>query len=202
MTLAPLRRALLGAALLLPAVGQAQIAFGEPAPLADQPFEAADGSSISLAEAGGDAGLVVLFWSNTCPWTSRYADRVADLVGEYTAAGVGFVLVNANDAAQNEREGAAASREYAASLGLAAPYLVDTSGTLAGAFGAVNTPHAFYFGPAGTLLYDGAVDDSPADAGRVQVPYLRQAMDQSVAGLPIEVQRTQAFGCTIKRAGS
>jgi len=93
-----------------------------------------------------------------------------------------------------------ASREAVTAAGLAAPYFLDPQGRLAASFGATNAPHAFFFGPAGTLLYDGALDDSPAAADRVQVPYLAQAMDQSVAGLPIDVQRTQAFGCTIKRA--
>lgn len=201
MTLRVLRLALLGAALALPLTAAAQISHGSPLPLAGQSFGAADGATVTLADAAGESGLVVLLWSNTCPWSARYAERVADLIATYTPAGVGFVLVNANDPA-NDRESAAASREYAATNGLAAPYLADPAGELADALGATSAPHAFFFGPDRTLRYDGAVDDSPADVGRVQVPYLRQAMDQSIAGIPVEVQRTQAFGCTIKRAGS
>lgn len=196
------RFALLGAFFLAAPSVAAQVAYGATLPDPDRTFETADGSNVTLAEAAGEAGLAVIFWSNACPWASRYADRVVDLIEGYAPAGVGFVLVNANDPAQNERETAAASREHAAAAGLVAPYLVDASGDLATAFGATSAPHVFFFGPAGTLLYDGAVDDSPADMSRVQVPYLRQAMDQSIAGLAIEVQRTQAFGCTIKRAGS
>lgn len=197
-------RALLLSALgafVLGAAAEAQVSFGTPLPLADQTFDTADGASLSLAEARGEAGLVVLFWGNACPWAGRYSDRVADLIEVYAPAGVGFVLVNANDPAQSDRETAAASLEHAASAGLVAPYVLDSSGDLAEVFGASSAPHAFFFGPARTLLYDGAIDDSPADANRVRVHYLRQAMDQSIAGLPIEVQRTQAFGCTIRRAG-
>jgi len=72
---------------------------------------------------------------------------------------------------------------------------------LAAAFGVENAPHAFFFNGSGVLRYDGTIDDSPTSPDRVRVPYLAQAMDQSVAGLAIEVQRTQAFGCTIKRGG-
>jgi thiol-disulfide isomerase/thioredoxin len=185
--------------VLAAGAGAQPLSYGDPVPLADHPFAAADGSQTSLAAASGDAGLVVVFWSNACPWTDRYAPRLADLVARYTPAGFGFVLVNANDPAQNERETAAASRETATSAGLAVPYVADPDGQLADAFGVENAPPAFFFNGAGALRYDGTLDDSPTSPDRVRVPYLAQAMDQSVAGLPIEVQRTQAFGCTIKR---
>ena len=196
---APMTRPLLLAALLA-AAPSAQVVYGDAAPLAGETFETADGSRATLASATGPAGLVVVFWSNACPWTARYAPRLSALAETYAPAGVGFVVVNANDPAQGDRETPTASREAASRDGIAPPYLMDPAGRLATAFGATSTPHAFFFGPAGTLLYDGAIDDSPAAPDRVRTPYLAQAMDQSVAGLPIEVQRTQAFGCTIKRA--
>ena len=187
-------------ALTWAAAPSAQVAYGDPVPQASTSFATADGSSTSLGAASGSAGLVVVFWSNACPWADRYAPRLADLVARYTPAGVGFVLVNSGDPAVSPRETPAASRETSTAAGLAVPYLADASGALAAAFGATSTPHAFFFGPDGALRYDGTVDDSPASADRVRTPYLAQAMDQSVAGLPIEVQRTQAFGCTIKRS--
>ena len=180
---------------------RAQVPEPTPLPLADRTWTAADGSSLTLDAAAGPEGLVVLFWSNACPWTDRYAPRVADLVSGYAPAGVGFVLVTTGEGepsgAGRERQGPAAARARPA-VGLAAPYVADTDGALATALGARATPHAFFFGPDRTLVYDGAVDDSPADVGRVRVPYLQQAMDQSIAGLPVEVMKTQAFGCTIQ----
>lgn len=175
------------------------LAYGEALPMADDAFDAADGARTSLAASAGEAGLVVVFWSNACPWTDRYAPRLADLAARYTPAGVGFVLVNANDPAQSDRESATASREWAAGAGLVMPYLADPAGGLADAFGVTSAPHAFFFDAALTLRYEGSLDDSPASADRVRVPYLAQAMDQSVAALPIEIQRTQAFGCALKR---
>ncbi|MEM1114870.1 MAG: redoxin domain-containing protein [Bacteroidota bacterium] len=192
--------ALLGA-VLVPLSASAQISQGAALPLADATFAAADGATVRLGEAMGESGLVVVLWSNTCPWSTRYIDRLTALVADYTPAGVSFVFVNSNDPS-NERESADASREYAAARGLAAPYLADRDAALADALGATNAPHVYFFGPDRRLLYDGAIDDSPADVARVQAAYLRLAMDQSIAGLPIEVQRTQAFGCTIKRTGS
>ena len=193
-----IRSLLVALALVVAAAPSAQIAYGDPIPLAGQEFNV--GSSMStLDQIAGPAGLVVVFWSNACPWTERYTPRLGDLVGTYVPAGIGMVLVNSNDPAQNERESAVATREWQAQSGVSTPYLSDPDGALAAAFGARNAPHAFFFGPDGTLMYDGAIDDSPAAADRVQVPYLAQAMDQSIAGMAIEVQRTQSFGCSIKR---
>ncbi len=188
-------------ALLLTAGASAQgLTYGDPIPLGGTSFQAADGAQTALNTAKGSSGLVVVFWSNACPWTDRYAPRLADLAARYTPAGFGFVLVNANDPAMAPREAASASREVSTSAGLVMPYLADPGGQLAAAFGVSNAPHAFFFDASGALRYDGTIDDSPASAERVRVPYLAQAMDQSVAGLAVEVQRTQAFGCTLKRS--
>lgn len=190
--------ALVALALSVPV--RAQLATGDPLPSAETTLPAADGSSQALSGAAGEGGLVVVFWSNVCPWAGKYTDRLADLVGEYVPAGIGFVLVNANSPEQIEAEGAAASREAMAEAGLAVPYLLDGSGALASAFGVRSAPQVFFFGPDRTLVYSGAIDDSPASAVRVRAPYLQQAMDQTLAGLPVEVRQTQAFGCTIKTA--
>ena len=176
-----------------------------PLPLADRPLSADDGSSLTFGSAAGPEGLVVVFWSTTCPWTDRYAPRLAELVAGYAPAGVGFVLVTPGGAEAEAAPGGAAapravvsaSRPGPAASALAAPYVADADGSIAAAFGARSRPHAFFYGPGRTLVYDGALDDSPADADRVRTPYLRQAMDQSIAGLPVEVVRTQAFGCTV-----
>ncbi|MDT0632527.1 redoxin domain-containing protein [Rubrivirga sp. S365] len=175
----------------------AQTADPTPLPLTDRTLRAADGSSLSFGSAAGPEGLVVVFWSTACPWDDRYAPRLSDLVASYGPAGVGFVLVTSEGPAAVPTA-APAPRRRPASAGLAAPYVDDVDGSLAAAFGARSTPHVFFYGPDRTLVYEGAIDDSPVDADRVRTPYLRQALDQSIAGLPVEVMRTQAFGCTIK----
>lgn len=186
---------LVALALGLAPAASAQLAAGAPLPEASRPLDAVGGGTRTLAAEAGTQGLVVVFWSNTCPWGNRYAGRVAELAAAYGPAGVGLVLVNSNAPGVLEAESAEAGRVELAESGLAMPYLLDTDGTVAAAFGATSAPHAFLFGPDGRLLYDGAIDDSPSSAERVERPYLREALDQSVAGLPVEVQKTQPFGC-------
>lgn len=176
-------------ALLLaaPVRAQATLEMGAAAPLADQAFTTTDNATLSLADAMGSAGLAVIFWSDACPWVDKYAERMATLTDRYGRAGVGFVFVQSAPLTED------------GSLGNpGAPIVMDTGAQLATAFGARNAPQAFFFSSSDGLAYQGAIDDSPANVDRVQVPYLQQAMDQSIAGMPIEVQSTRALGCTIK----
>lgn len=190
------------ALLATPALAQpAGLAAGAALPEADRALATADGGQLALRQAAGPNGLVVVFWSNVCPWAERYGARLAALSSEYGPAGIGFAAVNANDAARFPEEGPDEMRRAAAEYGFGFPYLRDESGTLARAFGARATPQVFLFSSAGALVYDGAIDDSPSDPERVTLPYLRQAMDQQLAGLAVEVQRTAALGCTVKPSG-
>ena len=180
--------ALLAAA---PAVlAQEAIEQGEPLPLASSSWTTTDGATLSFDAAAGASGLVVMFWSDACPWVDKYADRVRSLVDQYGRAGVGFVFVQ-SDPPSDQADGSSTPT---------APVVLDVDRSIAAALGARSAPQAFFFGPDRALAYQGAVDDSPAGADRVRVPYLQQAMDQSIAGLPIEVQSTRALGCTIKPA--
>lgn len=187
------------AALAAAVPARAQLATGDALPAPGQALPTVDGRSTTLAGEAGTQGLVVLFWSNTCPWGDRYAGRVAALADTYRPAGFGVVLVNSNAPDRLEAESPEAGRAALAEAGLALPYLLDADGAVATAFGVRSAPHAFVFDGGGQLAYDGAIDDSPSSADRVERAYLTEALDRLVAGLPVEIQKTQPFGCRMRR---
>ena len=199
-TLCRLAPLVLVAVLLRPVAAQdgEPLEIGAALPLADVTLESATGAATSLAAEAGGEGLAVIFWSNTCPWVAKYEDRVLALAEEYVPAGIGIVLVNSNDPADNADEGFDAIRQHATDAGYAIPYLVDEGSRLAQAFGATRTPQVFLFDTTDRLVYEGTVDDSPSDAAQVEEEYFSDAMDQLIAGATIAVQKTKAFGCTIK----
>ena len=193
------RTALMAAAVLLPLAATAQpLDVGGALPEAARPLRTADGATLSLAQAAGPGGLVVVFWSSTCPWATRVSARLADLAAEYARAGVGFVAINSSDSTRLPDENVVGMRRAAAEAGFTFPFALDEGGALAGAFGAENAPEFFFFGADRRLAYRGAFDDSPADAATVEVPYLRQAIDQHLAGDDVSVKRTRALGCSIR----
>ena len=170
--------------------------IGAPLPLAERSMPSASGGAASLRQTMGDRGLAVIFWCNTCPWVKKYEDRVVALAKEYQAAGFGFIAVNSNDPVAYPEDGIAEMRSRAAAYSF--PYVVDEGAETAKAFGATRTPQVFLFDPAGTLVYEGTVDDSPSDPNAVEEAFFRNALNQLVAGEDITVQKTKAFGCTIK----
>ncbi|MEM6328488.1 MAG: redoxin domain-containing protein [Bacteroidota bacterium] len=186
------------ALLALPALASAQdaLAPGAAMPLAGESFDTADGGSSSLGAIADEGGLVVVFWSAACPWTTRYEARLGAIVETARANGIGVALVASNDPGRSAGDTPEALAESAATVG--APLLMDPSARLADAFGASQTPQAYLFGDG--LLYSGAVDDSPGDAARVTIAYLQQAVEQHLAGQAVEIEVTTPFGCTIKRA--
>ena len=167
---------------------------GSALPEANRSLQDAGGRTLTLAGSVGRAGLVVAYWSNTCPWAERNAARLAELAREYTPAGITFVAIAADEPASP----GSSTQQVATTLGI--PYVSDPGGELANAFGVSSLPTVYYFSADSHLVYEGAIDDSPADADAVDVPYLRQAMDQHLAAVPVEVQRTAALGCALQPA--
>jgi thiol-disulfide isomerase/thioredoxin len=167
-----------------------------PAP--DVPLTRVDGSSATASDLMGASATVFVFWSNQCPWVDRYEDRIQSVASDFRGEGVRFVLVNANDATTFPKENLEASRERADAADYDVTYVRDDDARLAEALGASRTPHVFVFDDANTLVYAGAVDDSPASADNVEKPYLRNALQAVTSGESVSVADTKAFGCTLK----
>ena len=171
-----------------------ELPLGSPLPMQDHTVSLVDGSTTTVGTLTGSAGTVFIFWSNQCPWVDKYEERVLALHTAFGGQGVNFVLVNANDPEAFPME--------AASEGLAKnypmPYVMDAGSQFAQALGAFRTPHVFAFDSTNTLVFTGAIDDSPGDAANVQNTYLRNVAQAMAQGGTLEFAPTKAFGCRIK----
>ena len=172
--------------------------IGAKMPLTDHVLTGLDGRPTTLADTLGAQGTVIIFWSNTCPWTKNYEKRVRSLASRAAEVGVRFVLVNANDPRAFPRETPPEARKRSVARAPGVAYLFDEGSALARAFGATRTPEVFVFDSAGTLRYSGAIDDSPRSEKDVGRAYLAEALEALRSGAPVEAPRTKAFGCLIK----
>ncbi len=93
---------------------------------------------------------------------------------------------------------AADVRAWRARLGLDVPYLLDTDGAAARAFGARGTPHVFVVDAAGKLAYEGAPDDGAWEPERRN--HVVDAVRALLAGGTVAVPRTRVVGCGLKLA--
>jgi hypothetical protein len=79
--------------------------------------------------------------------------------------------------------------------------LMDAEGKAGGAYGARVTPHMYIVNAQGLLVYAGGIDSIPsarsADIEKA-TNYVRQGLNELLAGKPISNAITQAYGCSIK----
>jgi hypothetical protein len=116
------------------------------------------------------------------------------LAQDYKARGINVVGINSNFS-----ESAADVKNHAAKHNLTFPILKDNGNKIADALGATRTPEAYFLDAGNKLLYHGRIDNS-RDASQVNSSELREAVDATLGGKPVEKAIANAFGCSIKRA--
>jgi len=77
--------------------------------------------------------------------------------------------------------------------------VADPAAAIAEAFQAAHTPECYLFNAGGTLVYKGAIDDSPGNADAVKTRHLNNAINDLLAKKTPKVNSTQVLGCNIKR---
>jgi peroxiredoxin len=171
------------------------VAIGDPVP----PFEGllgTDGLRHSLRDYSGAAALVVIFSSNRCPTAKAYASRLRALQADYAPRGVQILLLNANAPHLYPDEAFEKMVERAAEDGYTFPYLVDAGQQVARAWGPTCTFHAFLLDRERRLAYEGRVDNARLE-DRATRHDLRDALEDVLAGRPVAVPQTRAFGCSL-----
>jgi peroxiredoxin len=185
------------AAFTLPTTDDA-LEIGSPAPMADIAMLNVDGDSLSLADAAGENGLLVMFSCNTCPWVAAWEDRYPVVAEKAAELGIGMIVLNSNATYRDRGDGYADMQARAEDMGYGFPYVVDEDASLATAFGATRTPEVFLFNSDMKLAYHGAIDDNAKKPDDVENHYLLNAMTATVAGETIAQPVTKSVGCTIK----
>ena len=175
-----------------------ELEIGSAMPLMDHQLANISGNTMTLADAKGDAGTLVVFSCNTCPWVIRWEDRYVTLANTYAPKGIGMIAVNSNAARFGSEDSLEEMVEHAKNNGYNFPYAQDPESELASAFGATKTPHIYLFNGDDKLVYRGAIDDNAKNAKKVDEPFLANAIDALLAGNPINPQTTKALGCSIK----
>ena len=175
-----------------------ELEIGSTMPLKDLELADISGKNITLATAKGDAGTLVVFSCNTCPWVIRWEDRYVTLANTYVQKGIGMIAVNSNAARFGGEDSLEEMLEHAKNNEYNFPYAQDPGSELASAFGATKTPHIYLFNGDDKLVYRGAIDDNAKNAKKVDIPFLANAIDALLVGNPINPQTTKALGCSIK----
>ena len=177
----------------------AELPIGSDMPNADTKMKDISGKEVSLKDAKKKNGLLVMFSCNTCPYVIKNQQRTKEISAYALKNEIGVVLVNSNEAQRDDEDSYEAMKKYAEAQGYKWYYTVDKNSELADAFGANRTPENFLFNKDGKLIYHGAIDDNPSEAGKVNRKHLREAISEMINGKDVSVKTSKSVGCTIKR---
>jgi len=158
-----------------------------------------DGRVWSRDELRGNAGLLVVFMCNHCPYVKHIAKELAKIQQQYSPLGVGFVGISSNDVAGYPDDSPEKMKEEAALQGYRFPYLYDETQQVAKSYRAACTPDFFLFNAELRLVYRGQMDDSRPQSGDSPTGRdLRAALDAVLTGDPVPETQKPSIGCNIK----
>lgn len=197
-----LKSVLLVSVLALPGVAFAAATPGEAAPEFSETD--ADGKTHTLSDYEGE-WLVLEWFNKDCPYVRKHygSDNMPSLQEKYTGKDVEWLtIISSAKGKQGYLEPDEAKKEAEAhNLNASAPFLLDSDGDMGRSYGAKTTPHMYIINPDGDVVYAGAIDDNDS-ANPDVIPdshnYVAAALDQAMAGEPVETASSRAYGCTVK----
>ncbi len=192
--------------VLLTALTFAAAAFaveiGKPAP----DFTGTDiaGKTVKLSDYKGRI-VVIESYNSDCPYCENQykTGAMQALQKELTAKGAVWLIVNSvNTKNFSHRTPAQAKQEWADRKIAATAWIDDSSGVIGHLYGMETTPDMYVINQDGTLVYDGAIDNQPDPFHNPLTAnnYVRDAVNDLLAGKPIEVSQTKPYGCSMKYA--
>ena len=185
---------------LLPRAAHAAASVGQPAP--DFTLSDTAGKPVKLSQFKGK--LVVLEWNNPgCPFVRKhYQGNMQALQKDFTHQGVVWLAINSTEEASGDYLSPPQLARWMTEKGASpSATLMDEDGNVGKAYGARVTPHMYIVNGQGLLAYAGAIDSIPtarvADIEKA-TNHVRQGLTELLAGKPVSVATSQAYGCSVK----
>ena len=142
----------------------------------------------------GRKPIVIFYLMTDCPLSNGYVPEMNRLKAAYTARGVDFLGILAEDVSRED------ARTHVREFGYQFPVLFDPGNRLARKTAATVVPEVALL-VSGAVAYLGRIDNRMEDFGRkrevVTKTELRDALDAVLAGKSPAVPRTKAVCCAI-----
>lgn len=177
----------------------------KPAP--DFALLGSDGQEHPLSSYKGK--IVVLEWVNyECPFVKKHYHEpqrnMQKLQAYAEEKGIVWLSISSSGEGKQGYMNAADAKRLSAERGASPTVtLLDHTGRVGKLYGARTTPHLFVIDVNGILRYMGAIDDAPStdpDDIAEAKNYVRQAIDELLAGKEVSDQITESYGCSVKYA--
>ena len=145
---------------------------------------------------------MVLEWFNPgCPVVVRThtSGPLVDMGNEVTGDDIVWLAINSG-APGKQGHGVETNRNAAEKWGMSYPVLIDEEGVVGQRYRAKTTPHMYVINPAGQLVYNGAIDNSPnGRPGGEYQNFVSMALECVAEGREIDFG-ARPYGCGVKYA--
>jgi len=153
------------------------------------------GRPISVADLAQGKPTVLLTLATECPICQKYAGGLPELAAAYPQ--VAFIGVF------TKWEDTTLIQPFVRDYNLPFPIATDPKHRLIKSLKTEVTPEAFLVSPDGNVRYRGSINDWFAGLGKyrtvVTQEYLRNALDEYLAGKVVSLPQTKAIGCMFAR---
>lgn len=164
-----------------------------PATAQDARLVSSSGETSAFSEyAGRSAWTVFVFVSKDCPCLDAHVPRLEQLVRDYASRGVHFVGV---DSEVNATPASAAAQAQKLPFAV----MVDQDAVLANALDAKYATYSVLVDREGRVAYRGGIDSDKRMTHDDATPYLRNALDDVLAGQAPRQATGKALGCTLRK---
>ncbi|PRY09724.1 AhpC/TSA family protein [Pontibacter ummariensis] len=162
-------------------------------------FDTVSDNLVALQDIASTKATVIMFICNHCPYVQHILEELVEVATSYTAKGVSFVAINANDANLYPEDGPRQMKALALEHDFPFPYLYDQTQQIARSYEAECTPEFFVYDSGLKLAYHGQFDSSrPNNNEPVTGQDLRQALDALLTGQAVPQEQKPSVGCSIK----
>ena len=163
------------------------------------------GNEHKLSDYIAQGHTVVLEWYNPeCPYVKKHYREdtmtMVNLQKKMKDEKITWLRINSG-APGKQGAGADKNREMAEQFQITTPILLDEEGKVGQMYGARRTPEMYVIDAEGVLRYWGAIDDDSGFRTIGKTNFVEQAVKSVLAGETVRVQKTRAYGCSVKYAG-
>ncbi|TXD48014.1 thioredoxin family protein [Polaribacter sp. IC073] len=156
-------------------------------------------TNLSLSEAKGEKGTVIMFICNHCPFVIHVNSELIKMANEYQTKGIGFIAISSNEIENYPQDAPNFMKQVAENLNYPFPYLFDETQVVAKEYDAACTPDFYVFDADLKAVYHGQLDNSrPGNGKPVTGKDIRSALDNLLENKAILENQKPSVGCGIK----
>ncbi|GAB7258253.1 thioredoxin family protein [uncultured Polaribacter sp.] len=158
-----------------------------------------DDTMVSLTDAKGSVGTVIMFICNHCPFVIHVNPELIKMANEFQHKGINFIAISSNEIINYPQDAPQFMKEVAEDLKYPFPYLFDETQEVAKAYDAACTPDFYVFDKDLKAVYHGQLDSSrPGNGEPLTGKDIRAALHNLIEKKPVLENQKPSVGCGIK----